>query len=224
MTHVDECRAASGPAQFVEVLEELPVYLMEFQNASSAQSNLSLGKARELILEPADAIQQAQSLMESMLHVLHFATGWLGETDPQCLKAEMSTEMTCLWQNLWRDVDWDLLGSEVGGQAKDAFFKARGEMCALIENLPFEQIRNESEKSLMKLKERLPPNFAQLDEVADKEAVSFVFTCLEKKRAGSHSGSFPARFLEAPRGPCDWRTCWVGIHAVPVRAGQGSAR
>lgn len=33
MTHVDECRASSQPEQFVEVMEELPVYLMEFENA-----------------------------------------------------------------------------------------------------------------------------------------------------------------------------------------------
>jgi len=79
MTHVDECRASSQPEQFVEVMEELPVYLMEFENTCDQQSTLSLGSARELLLEPEDTPHHAKRLIENLLHVMHFASGWLGK-------------------------------------------------------------------------------------------------------------------------------------------------
>lgn len=78
MTHVDECRGSSKPEQFVEVMEELPVYLMEFPNASDHQATLSLGKARELLLEPEDATHHAKRLKKicSTYFILP-ADGWV---------------------------------------------------------------------------------------------------------------------------------------------------
>lgn len=200
MTHVDECRDSSRPEMFVEVMEELPVYLIEFQNASDQQAALTLGRARELLLEPEDATHQAKRLIENLLHVWHFASGWLGETEVLELKSEMASEIAGFWETLRRDVDWDVLGAELGGQAKNVLSAAQGEMGALIENMSFEQIRNEWEKGLMGLKERLPANYAQLDEIPDEEAVSFVFSCLEQQDREAVEGQFPQGFWNRPEG------------------------
>lgn len=200
MTHVDECRASSQPEQFVEVIEELPLYLMEFQNASDQQSTLSRGRAREFLLEPEDATHQAKRLIEDLLHVFHFASGWLGETEAQGLKNEMAAEMARFWETLQSDVDWDVLGSELGGQAKDALSVAQVEMGGIVDNLPFEQIRDEWEKGWIRLKERLPANYAQLDEIPDQEAVSFVFSCLEERDREAVQSRFPQGLWSRPEG------------------------
>lgn len=198
MTHVDECRASSQPEQFVEVMEELRVYLMEFQNASDQQTALSLGRARELLLEPEDATHHAKRLIEDLLHVFHFASGWLGKTEAQELKNEMAVEIAGFWETLRHDVDLDVLGSELGGQVKHALSAAQGEMGALIESMSFEQIRDEWEKGLMELKERLPANYAQLDEIPDEEAVSFVFSCLKEQDRKAVQSRFPQDFWNRP--------------------------
>lgn len=200
MTHVDECRASSQPEQFVEVMEGLPVYLMEFRKASEQQTTLSSGRARELLLEPDDATHHAQRLIEDLLHVFHFSSGWLGEADAQNLKNEMAAEMAEFWETIQRDVDWDVLGAELGGQAKHALSAAQSEMGALIESMSFEQIRNEWEVGLMSLKERLPVNYAQLDEIPDEKAVSFVFSCLEEQDREAVQSQFPQGFWNTPEG------------------------
>jgi hypothetical protein len=200
MTHVDECRDSSQPEMFVEVMEELPVYLIEFQNASDQQAALSLGRARELLLEPEDATHHAKRLIEDLLHVYHFASGWLGETEAQELKNEMAAEIAGFWETLQRDVDWDVLGAELGGQAKHALSAAQYEMGALIEGMSFEQIRDEWEKGWMKLKERLLANYAQLDDIPDEEAVSFVFSCLEEQDREAVQRRFPQGFWNRLEG------------------------
>lgn len=200
MTHVDECRGSSQPEQFVAVMEELPVYLMEFQNASDQQATLSLGRARELLLEPEDATHHAKRLIEELLHVFHFASGWLGRTEAQELKSEMAVEMAGFWDSLQCDVEWDLLGAELGEQAKHAVSAAQGEMGALIENLSFEQIRDEWEESWTGLKERLPANYAQLDEIPDEEAVSFVLSCLDVQDREAIQSRFPQGFWNRLEG------------------------
>jgi hypothetical protein len=198
MTHVDECRASSRPEQFVEVMEELPVYLMDFQNASDQQSTLSLGRARELLLEPEDTTHHAKRLIENLFHVMHFASGWLGKAEAQKLKTEMAAEMADFWETIQRDVDWDVPGSELGGQAKHALSAAEGEMGTLIESMSFEQFRDEWETAWTKLKERLPANYAQLDEIPDEKAVSFVLSCLEDRDREAVQSQFPQGFWSNP--------------------------
>jgi hypothetical protein len=198
MTHVDECRASSQPEQFVEVMEELPVYLMEFENACDQQSTLSLGRARELLLEPEEPTHHAKRLIENLLHVMHFASGWLGKTEAQKLKAEMAAEMVDFWETIQRDVDCDVLGSELGGQAKHVLSAAEGEMGTLIESMSFEQFRDEWETAWIKLKERLPANYAQLDEVPDEKAVSFVLSCLEDRDREAVQSQYPQGFWSNP--------------------------
>jgi hypothetical protein len=194
MAHVDECRASSHPETFIAVMEELPVYLMEYQNASDRQATLSLGRARELLLEPEDATHHAKRLIEDLLRIFHFASGWLDAVEARELKNEMASEMAEFWEALRRDVDWDLLGAELGGRAKHAVSAAQGEMNALIENLPFEQIRDEWQNSLIGLKKRLPANYAQLNEIPDEETVSFVLSCLEEKEREAVQSRFPQGF------------------------------
>lgn len=194
MTHVDECRAASQPEQFVEVLEKWPIYLMEFQSASDQQSTLSAGRARELVMEAGDAIYHARRLMEDWLKIWHFASGWLGETEAQELKKQMAAETARNWEGMLCDVDWDVLEPELEDQAKSALSDARAEMIADLDSLPFEQIRNEWIRGMVSLKKRLPQNYAQLDEVPDKEAVSFVFSCLEERDMEAVRSQFPQGF------------------------------
>ena len=200
MTHVDECRASSQPEQFVEVMEGLPVYLIEFQKASEQQATLSSGRARELLLEPEDATHHAKRLIEDLLHVSHFASGWLGETQAQELKNEMAAETAGFWETLRHDGDWDVLRSELGARAKHPLSAAQGEMDAVIESMSFEQIRSEWEKGWMRLKERLPANYAQLDEIPDEKAVSFVFSCLEEQDKEAVQSRFPQGFWSRPEG------------------------
>lgn len=200
MAHVDECRASSHPERFVAVMEGLPVYLMEFQNASDQQSTLSLGRAQELLLEPEDATHQAERSIGNLLHVFHFASGWLDKTEAQELKSEMAAEMARFSETVRRDVDRGLFGTKVGGQAKHALAAAMGDMDALIENLPFDQIRDEWKRSWTGLKGRLPVNYAQLDEIPDEEAVSFVLSCLEEGDREAVESQFPQGFWNKIEG------------------------
>lgn len=198
MTHVDECRASARAEQFVEVMETLPLYLMEFQNASDQQSTLSLGRARELLLEPEDVTHHAKRLIDNLLHVLHFASGWLGETESRELKSEMAVEIAEFWEDLRRDVDWDVLGSELAEQAKQALTASQDEMGAVMEGISFEQVRDEWEKAWMGLKERLPTNYAQLDEIPDEKAIPFVLSCLDEQDRDAVRSKYPQGFWSTP--------------------------
>lgn len=200
MTHVAECRGSSQPEQFVEVMEQLPVYLMEFQNASDPQAALSLGKARELLLEPEDTAHFAHRCMEALLHIPHFASRWLGETEEQKLKNEMALEIEGFWETLLRDFNWDVLGPGLGEQAKHALSVARAEMDALLEDTSFAQIRDEFGKEWMELKERLPANYAQLDQIPDENAISFVFSCLSDQSREVVQNQFPPGFWNRLEG------------------------
>lgn len=192
--HVDECRAASCPEQFVKVIEELPVYLMEFQKASDEQSSLSLGRARELLLEPEDAIHHAKRVMEELLNVFQFASGWLDDIEAHALKNEIAVEMAEFWESLRRDVDWGALGLELEGQMKSALSASQEDMAALIESMPLKQIRDEWGKALMGLRERLPANYAQLDEISDERAVSYVLSRFGEQDRRAVQGRFPQGF------------------------------
>jgi hypothetical protein len=62
------------------------------------------------------------------------------------------------------------------------------------ENLPFEQAREEWKGGWAKLRERLPASFAQLDEVPDEQAVSFLFSCLDERDRELTQNQFPTGF------------------------------
>jgi len=121
-----------------------------------------------------------QHSIENMLHVWHFSSGWLGKTEVQELKTETSAVIATYWNILSRDVDWDVLWATLGGQAKSIFMSAERDMEVLIDNLLFDCIRDDWNKCFLRLRERLPENLAQLDEISDEEAVPFVFWCLEE--------------------------------------------
>lgn len=194
MTHVAECRDSAQPETFIQVMEELPVYFMELQKASDQQATLSLGRAREQLLEPEDATHQAKRLIEDLLKVVHFASGWLGDAEVQAIKDEMTAEMEKFWEALLRDLDWDFIGAEVGWQAKRALTAAQDEMASVIKTLPFEQAREEFRQGWTELRERLPASFAQLDAVPDEQAVSFMLSCLEERNREAIQNQFPQGF------------------------------
>lgn len=194
MTHVDECRDSSQPEAFVQVMEELPAYLMEVNKASDQQATLSLGKARDLLLKQEDVTHQATRLMESLLNVMHFASGWLGDAEALAIKDEMTAEMKAFWATLLSDCELDSLGVEAKGLAKRALIAAQDELTQVIRDLPFEQVRADWKDAWSKLRERLPASFAQLDKIPDEQAVSFVFSCLDESDREIIQNQFPKDF------------------------------
>lgn len=197
-THVDECRASSQPEEFIQVMEELPVYFMELENDSDQKNTLSLNKTRSLLLEPEDWTHKAKCLIENFLCIWHFASGWLGEIDAKHLKDEMAAEMAGFWESLQRDIDWNELGTEIGVNAKQALIAAQVEMAATVKNLPFEQTRDEWEIGRANLRGRLPANYAQLDQVPDEEAVAFVHSCLDEQSKKAVESHYPKGFWSRP--------------------------
>ncbi len=153
-----------------------------------------------MLLEPEDVPHHAQRLIESLLHILHFASGWLDETEAHDLKREMAAEMKEFYHALRNAADWDLLGVELEEQSKHALSAAQAEMGVLIENMPFEQNRDELQSALIRLKGSLPKNNAQLDEIPDGEAVSFVFSCLEKNEREAIQSQYPKSFWNEAGG------------------------
>jgi hypothetical protein len=198
MTHVFECRDSVRPETFVSVLEELPVYLMEFQKAPEPHLTLSLGKARELLLEREEVSHQMSRLMDDMLHVTQFASGWLGDVEVQIIKDEMIAKITAVWETLQNDLDLDELGLEVARRAQSAFTASQFELASIIQSLPFEQIRDEWKKDWPLVRQGLPANFAQLDEVPDDKVVSFLISCLDDRSKEEIKIQTPAGFWRNP--------------------------
>ena len=194
MTHVDECRGASHPEGFVEVMEELPVYLMEFENAWDTQYTLDQGRERDLILEPEDEIHQVSRQIEDISQVFSFASGWSNEKSAKKLKAEMTEEVDALWNDLIRNHDWDVFGTKIGYLAKLLMEEWQEKMSEIIKNLALGRIKRDWEKVMTKLKQGLPGNLAQLDEVPDKDAVSFVFSCIVENVKAAVERQYPQGF------------------------------
>lgn len=199
-TYVDECRDSSQPEQFVQVLEELPVYLIEFESVSDKRFSLSLDKARGLLLEPEDVTHRAQRLIENHLTIWHFASGWLDKTEARELKEDMAREMADFWETMKRDIEWDALSLELEKQTIEMLNLTQKEMAALVENLPFDETRQEWQSSFAKLRKRLPANYAQLDEVPNEGAVSFVFSCLDEQGRKEIERQFPQGFWSELEG------------------------
>lgn len=200
MTHVAECRDSSQPEQFVQVMEELPAYLMEFENASDREINLSLDKARGLLLEPEDETHRAGRLIEDLLKIWHFASGWLDKTEAGELKDDMAREMVDFWEAMKRDVEWDALGADLEKQTIKGLNLAQKEMVALIESLPFDETQEEWQSGWAELRKRLPNNYSQLDEVPNEDAVSFVFSCLDEQGRKEVERHFPQGFWSELEG------------------------
>lgn len=194
MTHIDECRASINPETFVQVMEELPVYLMELQNAADEQTKLSLGRARELLQETEDAAHLAKSLIEDQLRFMHFASGWLGDIEVEELRCKMASEIEIFWLSMIEEVDLALLGSDVEAQAKAALTAAQEELAAIVENLPFEQARDEWKRGWKELRENLPANLAQLDEIPNEEVVPFILSCLGERGREAVADRYPNGF------------------------------
>lgn len=191
MAHVDECRASGQPEAFVRVIDDLPVHLMTFKSASAPQTEFSLGKAQGLLMEAPDMTHEASRIMEKLLTVWHFASGWLGTTEAHELKSSMAAEMAAFWDSVIREVDWSLFEPHIGVQGKHAVKVAKAELTALIMDLPFDQTRDEWMKTWPALEARLPKNYAQLDAVPDHDAVSFILSCLDDRERDAVQSQFP---------------------------------
>jgi hypothetical protein len=200
MTHVDECRGSEQPEQFVKVMEDLPVYFMDFESASNKRFILSLDKAHRLLLEPEDEAHRAKRLIEDLLKIWHFASGWLGEVEVQELKDDMAREMADFWDVLKQDVEWGALGADLEKTTIKMLNEAQKEMVAQVENLPFDETREEWQNEFAKLRERLPANYAQLDEVPNEDAVSFVLSCLDDGARKEIERQFPQGFWSELEG------------------------
>lgn len=188
-THLDECRAAAQPKAFFDVIEELPLYLMCFQDASDPQMSLLPGGA----LPRDELLDQPQRLVERLLQVFSFASGWLGE-DGQGLKNEMALEVDVFWKSLLCELKAVGLGEELEALFEYVAFVGLKEMLALIQNLPLQDLRTEWGEAFAELRENLPASYAQLDERPDEQVVTFVLSCLGERYREAVQRQFPQDF------------------------------
>jgi len=193
-THVAECRDSAQPELFAQVIEDLPIYFMELNSASDEEVVLSLGNARERFSAPEDHCNKARRLMENLLHIMHFASGWLDETELQDLRNDMISEMNDFWDTIQSALDEDVLGEGLAEGVKHALATSQNEMVSIIDGLPFERARAEWEIEAAQLRQRLPENYAQLDAIADENAVAFIFSCLGEDEGAKIKNQFPPGF------------------------------
>ena len=191
MLHVEECRASDRPDVFVEIMEELSAYLLEPANAADRELVLSARRARDLVLAERDCTDEAMRRMEDLLKPFHFAAGWLGEVEAQDLREEMVTEMDAFWTSLEKEVE--VPAYEVLRAAKD-------EMSQLIQNLPIQRLRDDSQEWLSKLRASLPTNYAQLDEIPAEDIVSYIFSCFDEAEKRQFQRQFPPGFWSEIEG------------------------
>ncbi|MDO6483557.1 hypothetical protein [Shimia thalassica] len=193
-THVDECRSSNFPETFVDVLEGIPVHFMETENASDEQSILSLGRAQEMLMEPEDTSHYAKRLMEDCLRVWHFASGWLNNIEAVELKNEIVSEINKFWESLRQEVNSGLLDDRSRRKVRFVSHLAQDNMVDDVKNWPVDQLAKELIEEIAELKNRLPENYAQLDEVPDEKAVSFMFSCLSCKSKEEVEERYPKGF------------------------------
>jgi len=194
MTHVHEIRDSSQPESFVRVIEETPVYLMEFQQASDRRTAFSLGRAHELLLSPEDSVHHASRAIEEILKVVHSSSGWLGDVEAQVLLGEIVTNWDAYWNSLQSDFDVEISGMKNSAEVRHLVEAARRAITESIRALPLQEDRAELTAALARLRERLPKNPAQLDEVPDESAVPFVFSCLDDRDQEGMRAHYPQGF------------------------------
>lgn len=181
-------------------MEDLPAYLVEFESASDEAITLSLDRARGLLLEPEDATHRAKRLIEDLIKIWHFASGWLDKTEAGELKKDLARDVAAFWEDMKWDVEGNVFGAELEQHTIKMLNQAQKEMMAVVKNLSFDETREGWQNEFAKLRERLPANYAQLDEVPNEDAVSFVFSRLDEQGRKDVERLFPQGFWSELEG------------------------
>ena len=197
--HVEECRASDKPEGFVDVIEDLPAYLLEPANGAVANVALSLNRARDLILAERDITDDAMRRIEDLLKPIHFAAGWMDDTDAHELQQEMVCEMDAFWESLELEM-LNELEPAMHDLAHQMFSATKDLMSNTIRSLPIQQLRTDAQEWQSKLRERLPQNYAQLDAKPAEDVIKFIFSCLDETDQKEIQKQFPVGFWSTTVG------------------------
>lgn len=192
--HVEECRASEQPDAFSDILDELPAYFLEASDPSHSEFVLTSGRARELILAERDLADEATRRVEDMLKLSHFASGWLDEVNANGILNEITSGL---------DPFWASIKTELPTTMHDALRAATESLASLIQDIPLQNLREESQKWQSKLRARLPQNFAQLDAIPAKDVVAYLFSQMDDAEQRGIEQQFPPGFWLEPKNRKD---------------------
>lgn len=169
--HVQECRASSKPSVFADILAEISAYYFEnAHDVSSLELTLKGANAHSLILRDRDVAEDAGKLLERIMTPIQFSMGWLSDSDERELKTEMVEEVEEFFATVRSE-----LPTGFRSEIKD------GERAVVdqIESLDWAKLSDDSMHAYGKLREKLPANLAQLDEVPANEVAAKVIAEFE---------------------------------------------
>ncbi|MCL4066598.1 hypothetical protein M3484_08435 [Pseudomonas sp. GX19020] len=187
--NVEEARSSDRPEIFVVILEELSAWLLEPSGKSDGKATLSHDRARELILAENGPADDAMRVMEDLLKPLHFSTGWLGDMTENDLRADMLADMEAFWTSMETE-----LPTFTHGHLR----LAGNNMSNLIQDIPLERLKIEQLQWQSELRQCLPQNPAQLDQVPAAEAVDFLLASMDERARAEISGLYPQGFWASP--------------------------
>jgi hypothetical protein len=183
--HIDECRDSDQPEAFVAIIEDISAHYLEHSSAAETQIALSPNRARGLILAEPDLADEAARLMAESLKLLQFTQGWLGDVEAKALKEEIIEGIGSFWKSLENELPREML---------DLLANGKDEMLKYIRDMPLEQLRGEGLESGRRLREKLPKNYAQLDEMPDDEVADYLISCLDENDQAAIRKRYPPLF------------------------------
>lgn len=170
--HVQECRASRKPSVFADILVEISAYYFEnAHDVSSPEFKLKGTHAHSLILRDNDIAEDAGKLLDRIMVPIQFSMGWLSALEERELKTEMVEEVEEFFENVRSELPTGF-HSEIND----------GERAIVdqIESLDWAKLSEDSTHAYGKLREKLPANLAQLDEVPADEVAAKVIAELEE--------------------------------------------
>jgi hypothetical protein len=199
--HVGECRDSAHPETFAEVINDFPIYFMEYYEASDQKISAVLERASSLILEPEDISHKAQRLMEGFLKVIHYCSGWLDAHDSQILKEELIQQAEEFWDNLKDELEQEPISDEftpeIRNQAIASTDSVKRFFSSEIAKIEIEHTKDTWKIALADLRRRLPKNFAQLDDVPSEEVIAYLFSLLATHEKKFVEAQFPRGFWKS---------------------------
>jgi len=185
MVHVEECRASSRPKEFAAIIDDLPAYLIEPSKLTSGNLTLVPNRARELILAKPDITDQATKVIEDLVRMFQFTAGWLGQLKAHQLMEEVVRNM---------DHFWSIAKADVPDDFHFLLQDSRNEMADTIGDIPLGKYKCETELWQSKLRDRLPRNYAQLDDMPAEDVVTFIISCFDNPEQKEIRKQFPKNF------------------------------
>ena len=183
--HIEECRASDRPESFVEAIETVSSYWLD----PSSEGNLTLGlspdRARELICAEWTFAEGVEHLINSLIHVMQFAVGWLGEHEAEDLRIDLEDEVDAVLA-AWERHDPDICAI-MAPMMKE-------QVVEIIRGIDLQDLKDEAQPRQANLKMRLPQNYAQLDEKPNDAVVEYLFSCLDSEERDSVLKQFPRGF------------------------------